>query len=48
MDRYSLELFVNDGKQAASFILYTPVEAGAISFASDDIVFADIEKYELR
>jgi len=48
MDRYSLELFVNDGEQAASFVLYTPVEAGAISFASDGIVFADIEKYELK
>ena len=25
LDRYSLELFVNDGEQAASFVLYTPV-----------------------
>jgi len=35
MDRYSLELFVNDGEQAASFVLYTPPEATAVSFSSD-------------
>lgn len=47
MDRYSLELFVNDGEQAASFVIYTPIEAGAISFASDGNLIADIVKYEL-
>ena len=48
MDRYSMELFINDGEQAASFVLYTPMDAGAISFASDGAVFADVEKYELK
>ena len=48
MDRYSIELFINDGEQAASFVLYTPMDAGAISFASDGAVFADVEKYELK
>ncbi len=48
LDRYSLELFCNDGEQAASFVLYTPREAGAISFSSDGSVLVDVEKYELR
>ena len=47
MDRYSLELFVNDGEQAASFVLYTPLEANSISFSSDGSVLVDVEKYEL-
>ena len=47
LDRYSLELFVNDGEQAASFVLYTPIEARAISFAADGNLIADIVKYEL-
>ena len=47
LDRYSLELFVNDGEQAASFTIYTPVAAEGISFASDGAVKIDIEKYDL-
>ena len=48
MDRYSLELFVNDGESAASFVLYTPAEAGAISFTSEGAVLVDVEKYDLE
>ena len=47
MDRYSLELFVNDGEQAASFVLYTPVSASSISFETDGAVLLDVEKYDL-
>ena len=47
MDRFSLELFVNDGEQAASFVLYTPIEASSISFSSDGSVLVDVDKYEL-
>ena len=47
MDRYSLEIFVNGGEQAASFVLYTPIDAGAVSFSSDGSVLVDVEKYEL-
>ena len=47
MDRYSLELFVNDGEQAASFVLYTPVTADSISFSCDGTAVIDVEKYEL-
>ena len=47
MDRYSMEIFVNDGEQAASFVLYTPLNATAVSFSSDGSVLVDVEKYEL-
>ena len=48
MDRYSLELFINDGASAASFVLYTPAEATAISFSSEGAVLVDVEKYDLE
>ena len=48
MDRYSLELFINDGESAASFVLYTPLEANSISFSSDGSVLVDVEKYDLE
>lgn len=48
MDRHSLELFVNDGEQAASLLLYTPESADVISFeAQGGIVRMDVEKYDL-
>ncbi|MGM9538335.1 MAG: glycoside hydrolase family 32 protein [Candidatus Onthomonas sp.] len=47
LDRHSLELFVNDGEQAATFILYTPETASAISFEASEAVLLDVEKYDL-
>lgn len=47
MDRFSVELFFNDGKQAASMILYTPQEYDGISFEADGALLLDVEKYEL-
>ena len=48
MDRYSVELFVNDGEQAATFRLYSPESAQAISFeAEGGAVLLDVEKFEL-
>ena len=48
MDRYSLEVFVNDGEQAASFVIYTPKDAAHISFECNGSLLMDIEKYELK
>lgn len=48
MDRFSVELFVNDGEQAATFRLYAPETADSISFESDGQVVLDVEKYELN
>ena len=47
MDKHSLELFVNDGEQAASFVLHTDVSADVISFEADGKVLLDVEKYDL-
>lgn len=48
MDRNSLELFVNDGEQAATFTIYTPIEAKAISFeVGNGTAQIDVEKYDL-
>ena len=47
LDRHSLELFVNDGEQAASFILHTDPSADVISFEADGEVLMDVEKYDL-
>ena len=48
LDRYSLELFVNDGEQAATFTVFAPEEADGIRFEADGEVRMDIDKYELR
>lgn len=48
LDRYSLEIFVNDGESAASFTLYTPQEADDIRFSSDGSAEIDVEKYDLK
>ncbi len=48
MDRYSVEVFVNDGQQAATAVIYTDIEAKAISFSCDGTVIVDIEKYDLE
>lgn len=48
LDRYSVELFVNDGQQAATSVIYTPLDADAICFASDGAVQMDVEKYTLE
>ena len=48
MDRYSLEIFVNDGEQAASFVIYTPVSADSISFSAEGAAIIDVEKYDIE
>ena len=47
LDRYSLEVFVNDGEQAASAVIYTRQEADAITFEAGGAVLMDVEKYDL-
>ena len=48
LDLYSLELFVNDGEEAATFVLYAPQDADGISFASDGALRLDLEQYTLE
>lgn len=47
LDRHSVELFVNDGEQAASFMIYTPESADSISFDADGHALIDVVKYDL-
>lgn len=47
LDRFSVEVFVNDGEQALSAVLYTEQSADGISFYADGMVNMDIVKYDL-
>ena len=47
LDRFSAELFVNNGAQAATTVLYTPEEADGICFEADRTVILSVEKYDL-
>lgn len=47
LDRFSLEVFVNDGEQAANAVIYTRQEADAVSFEAGGSVLMDVEKYDL-
>jgi len=47
LDRYSMELFVNGGEQAASFAIFPPEEADGISFESTGKALINIEQYTL-
>lgn len=47
MDRYTVEIFVNNGKYAMSSLIYTPVEAENISFRSEGMFEFRIKKYEI-
>ena len=48
IDRYSIELFVNDGEEAASFEIFSPEEADAISFEAEGKAVIDAEQYTLN
>ncbi|MDO5417716.1 MAG: glycoside hydrolase family 32 protein [Lachnospiraceae bacterium] len=47
LDRYSCELFVNDGMQAMTALIDTHQEADRISFAADGEAQVEIRKYTL-
>ena len=47
LDRYSLELFVNDGEQAASFVIFSSDSADGISFEAEGEAVIDVEHYTL-
>ena len=47
LDKYSVELFVNDGKYAMSTLMYTPFSADRVFFETDGTVCMDIEKFDI-
>ncbi len=47
LDRYSAEIFVNDGEQALSLTFRTPLSADGISFQSQGKTVISVEKYDI-
>ncbi|MBR0353766.1 MAG: glycoside hydrolase family 32 protein [Oscillospiraceae bacterium] len=47
LDRFSAEIFVNDGEQALTMTFYTPLTADGISFEAQGKALIDVEKYEI-
>ena len=47
LDKYSVEVFVNDGEQVLSTTFYTPIEADAISFGCNGTAWTNILKYTI-
>ncbi|MGN0165532.1 MAG: glycoside hydrolase family 32 protein [Lachnospiraceae bacterium] len=47
LDKYSAEVFVNDGEQVLSSTFYTPPEAEGISFECDGTAVITIRKYTI-
>ena len=47
LDRFSAEVFVNDGEQALSMTFYTPETADGFSFEARGKVLVDVEKYDI-
>lgn len=48
IDRFSAEVFANDGEQVMSITFKTDLNAEKISFVADGVVKIDILKYEIR
>ncbi len=47
LDRFSAEVFINDGEQVMSACIYTPQKANGISFEAKGSGRFDVKKYEL-
>lgn len=47
LDRFSAEIFINDGEQVLTAAMYTEQEADGIIFAADGRVNMDVIKYDL-
>ena len=47
LDRFSVEVFVNDGEQVLSATIYTEQEADQVSFFAEGAVNMDVVKYDL-
>ncbi len=48
VDRYSVEIFANEGEQAMTSLIYTPAGASKIYFASNGKAYMDVTKYEIE
>lgn len=48
LDRFSAEIFVNDGEQALTMTFYTPQTADGISFECTGQALVSVEKYDIN
>ena len=48
LDRFSVEVFVNDGEQVMTATMYTEQEADGIAFFADRTAEIDVVKYDLK
>ena len=48
VDRYSVEIFVNNGEQVMTSLIYTPLSGNSISFSSDGEACMNITKYNIE
>lgn len=48
MDKYSMEIFVNDGEKVMTSLIYTPIEAEEIVFESKGKAYLDVAKYDIE
>lgn len=47
LDRYSVEVFANDGEKAMTSLFVTPMEADGIAFETDGEACINIQKYDI-
>lgn len=47
LDKYSAEIFVNDGEQVLSSTFYTPMDADEIHFGCDGVAVTNVEKHAI-
>ncbi len=47
MDKYSVEIFANDGEKAMTSLIYTPMDADKILFKTDGTAYIDIVKHDV-
>lgn len=47
LDKFSVELFVNDGVQTFTSTFYTPLDAEDIVWECDGTALVNIEKYKI-
>jgi beta-fructofuranosidase len=48
LDRYSAEIFVNDGEKVLSTTITTPLEADGITFSADGALTFSVTKYTIK
>ena len=48
VDRFSVEIFVNDGEQVMTSLIYTPADASGIRFSSNGKTHLDVTKYDIE